>query len=220
MHKGSAKTWLPFKGVTLLLKATLPTCVLSHRGLSLLQHAPRSSPFDTGAGSHASCKLAQGRRSQTAARGARNCPAVTSIPPLSPRPAGERADCHAGGMQPNQGAHPSDFDTSSMEAQAHTSCNRRASCYVQETAPPLAPLPCLLDCGTSTATRGNPAHDPTVPTRHIGHGPVSRGRRRDGRYVQKWADSNGGGRQAEAAVKSSAKLTSPPGTAREPSPTA
>jgi hypothetical protein len=55
-----------------------------------------------------------------------------------------------------KGAHPFDFDASSMEAQAHTSCNRRASCYVQETAPPLAPLPCLLDCGTSTATRGNP----------------------------------------------------------------
>jgi hypothetical protein len=33
----------------------------------------------------------------------RNCPAVTSIPPLSPRPAGERADRHAGGMQPHQG---------------------------------------------------------------------------------------------------------------------
>jgi hypothetical protein len=60
MHVGSARTWLPFKGVTLLLKATLPTCVLSCRGLSLLQHAPRSSPYDTGAGSHASCKLAQG----------------------------------------------------------------------------------------------------------------------------------------------------------------
>jgi hypothetical protein len=106
MHKGSAKTWLPFKGVTLLLKATLPTCVLSHHGLSLLQRAPRSSPYDTGAGSHASCKLAQGRRSQTAARGACNCPAVTSIPPLSPRPAGERADCHADGMQPHQGGAP------------------------------------------------------------------------------------------------------------------
>jgi hypothetical protein len=91
-----------FQGGTLLLKATLPTCVLSHRGLSLLQHAPRSSPYDPGAGSHASCKLAQGRRSQTAARGARNCPAVTSIPPLSPRPAGERADSHVGGMQPRQ----------------------------------------------------------------------------------------------------------------------
>jgi hypothetical protein len=119
-----------------------------------------------------------------------------------------------------KGAHPFDFDASSMEAQAHTSCNRRAGCYVQETAPPLAPLPCFLNCGTSTATRGNPAHDPTVPTRHIGHGPVGRGRRRDGRYGQKWAGSNGSGRRAEAAVKSSTKLTSPPGTAREPSPTA
>jgi hypothetical protein len=216
-HEGSARTWLPFKGVTLFLKATLPTCVLSHRGLSLLQHAPRSSPYYTGAGSHASCKLARGRRSQTAARGARNCPAVTSIPPLSPRPAGERADRHAGSMGLHQGAHPFDFDASSMEAQAHTSCNQFAGCYVQETAPP---LPCLLDCGTSTAARGNPAHDPTVPTRLIGHRSVSRGRRRDGRYSQKWAGSNGGGRRAEAAVKSSAKLASPPGTAREPSPTA
>jgi hypothetical protein len=106
MHKGSAKTWLPFKGVTLLLKATLPTCVLSRHGLTLLQHAPRSSPCDTGVGSYASRKLAQGRRSQTATRGARNCPAVTSIPPLSPRPAGERAGRHAGGMQPHQGGAP------------------------------------------------------------------------------------------------------------------
>jgi hypothetical protein len=220
MHEGSAKTWLPFKGVNLLLKATLPTCVLSHRGLSLLQHAPRSSPYDMGAGSHASCKLAQGRRSQTATRGARNCPAVTSIPSLSPRPAGERADRHAGGMQPHQVSAPFRLQRVQHGAQAHTSCNWRAGCYVQETTPPLAPLPCLLDCGTSTATRGNPAYDPTVPARHIGHGSVSHGRRRDGRYGQKWAGSNGGGRRAEAAVKSPAKLTSPPGTAREPSPMA
>jgi hypothetical protein len=103
---GSAKTWSPFKGITLLLKVTLPTCVLSRHRLSLLQHAPRSSPYGTGAGSHASCKLAQGRRSQTAARGACNCPAVTSIPPLSPRPAGERADNHAVGMQPRQVGAP------------------------------------------------------------------------------------------------------------------
>jgi hypothetical protein len=106
MHEGSTNTWLPSKGVTLLLKATLPTCVLSHRGLSLHQHAPRSSPYDTGAGSHASCKLAQDRRGQTAARGARNCPAITSAPPLSPRPTGERADRHVGGMQPYQGGAP------------------------------------------------------------------------------------------------------------------
>ena len=102
-------------------------------------------------------------------------------------------------------AHPFDSNAPSMEAQAHTSCNRRAGCYVRATAPPLAPLPCLLDYGTSTATRGNPAYDPTVPAR------------RDGQYGQKWAGSNGGGRRAEAAVTSSAKLTSHPGTAREPS---
>jgi hypothetical protein len=107
MHEGSVKIWLPFKGVTLLLKATLPTCVLSRRGMSLLQHAPRSSPYDKGAGSHASCKLAQDRRSQNRrVHDARNCPAVTSIPPLSPRPACERADRHAGNMQPHQGGAP------------------------------------------------------------------------------------------------------------------
>jgi hypothetical protein len=100
--------------------------------------------------------------------------------------------------------HPFDFDVSSMEAQAHTSCNRRAGYYVRKTAPPPALVPRLLDCGTGAATRGDPAHDPTVPTEHIGHGSVSRGRRRDGRYGQKWAGSNGVGRRAEAAVKSSA----------------
>jgi hypothetical protein len=103
-----------------------------------------------------------------------------------------------------KGAHPFNFDASSMEAQAHTSCNRHAGYYVRETAPPLAPLPRLLDCGTGTTTRGDPARDPTVPAEHIGHGTVSRGRRRDGRYGQKWTGSNGGGRRAEAAVKSSA----------------
>jgi hypothetical protein len=218
MHEGSASTWLPSKGVTLLLKATLPTCVLNRRGPSLLQHAPRSSPYDTGAGPHASCKLARGRRSQTAARDARNCPAVTSASPLSPRPAGERADRHAGGMQPHQGVHPFDFDTSSMEAQAHTSCDRRAGYYVRETAPPLAPVPRLLDCGTGAATRGDPAHDPIVPTEHIGHGSVSRGRRRDGRCGQRWADSNGGGRRAEAAVKSSASSRPLLGQREDPLP--
>jgi hypothetical protein len=103
-----------------------------------------------------------------------------------------------------KGAQPFDFDASSMEAQAHTSCNRRAGYYVRETAPPLAPVLRLLDCGTGTATRGDPARDPTVPAEHIGHRSVSRGRRRDGRYDQKWTGSNGGGRRAEAAVKSSA----------------
>jgi hypothetical protein len=76
---------------------------------------------------------------------------------------------------------------------------------MQATAPPLAPLPRLLDCGTSTATRGDPAHDPAAPAR------------RDGQCGQKWAGNNGGGRRAGAAITSSAKLTSHPGAAREPS---
>jgi hypothetical protein len=59
-------------------------------------------PYGAGAGSHTSCKLAQSRRSQTAVRGAYNRPAVTSDPPLLPRPGGERAGSHAGGMQPRQ----------------------------------------------------------------------------------------------------------------------
>jgi hypothetical protein len=220
MHKGSAKTWLPFKGVTLLLKATLPTCVLSHRGLSLLQHAPRPSPYDTGLGPtlHASWPRAEEAELPRAVRAtAQRLRAFLHFRP-DQRVKGRTAmqeTCNR-----TKGAHPFDFDASSMEAQAHTSCNWRAGCYVQETAPPLAPLPCLLDCGTSTTTRGNPAHDPTVPTRNIGHGSVKRRRRRDGRYGQKWAGSNGGDRRTEAAVKSSAKLMSPPGTAREPSPTA
>jgi hypothetical protein len=102
------------------------------------------------------------------------------------------------------GTHPFDLDASSTEAQAHMSCNRRAGYYVRKTTPPLALMPRLLDCGTGTATRSNPVHGPIVPTEHIGHGSVSRGRRHDGRYGQKWAGSNGGSRRAEAVVKSSA----------------
>jgi hypothetical protein len=63
-------------------------------------------PYGAGAGPHASCKPAQGGRSQTAARGACNRPAVTGVPPLLPRPAGERAGSHAGGMQPRQVGAP------------------------------------------------------------------------------------------------------------------
>jgi hypothetical protein len=76
-----------------------------------------------------------------------------------------------------KGAHPFDSDASSVEAQAHTSGNRRAGYYVREAAPPLALVPRLLDCGTSAR---DPAHDPTVPAEHIDHGSASRGRRRDG----------------------------------------
>jgi hypothetical protein len=203
MHEGSVETWLPFEGVTLLLKATLPTCVLGRRGLSLLQHAPRSSPYDTGAGSHASCKLAMAEEAKPQRAVRATDQRLRAFLHFRPDQRVKGRTAVQAACNRTKGAHPFDFDAFSMRAQAHMSCNRRAGYCLQETAPPLAPLPCLLDRGTSTATRGNPAHDPTVPTRHIGHGSVSRGRKRDDRYGQKWAGSNGGGRRAEAAVKSS-----------------
>ena len=181
MHKGSAKTWLPFKGVTLLLKATLPTCVLSHRGLSLLQHAPRSSPYDTSAGSHTSCGLTRNGGSQTTA-------------------------CEAG-VQQYHGCAPFRLHRIrwvSVKAWARMSCNRRNGYCVQGNRTATRPMPRLLDCGTSTATRGSPARDLTVPIECNDHGSVSRGERHDGRYGQKWADSNCSSRRAEAAVKSPA----------------
>jgi hypothetical protein len=81
----------------------------SHLQASRAKSSPTCSrvlPYDTGAGSHASCKLTRNGRSQTAARGACNRPAVTSTPPSSPKPAVERADSHAGGVQPHRGGAP------------------------------------------------------------------------------------------------------------------
>jgi hypothetical protein len=94
------------QGVTLLLKGDSPHLRPQPSRTESSPTRSKVPPYDTGAGSHASCKLAQDRRSQTAVRGAHNSPAVTSIPPLSPRPAGERADRDAGGMQLHQGGAP------------------------------------------------------------------------------------------------------------------
>jgi hypothetical protein len=48
------------------------------------------------------------------------------------------------------------------------SCNRRAGYDVQEATLPLAPMLCILGCGTSTVTRGSSAHDPIVPIKGTG----------------------------------------------------
>jgi hypothetical protein len=162
-------------------------------------------PYGVGAGSHTSCKPAQSRRSQTTARGACNRPAVTSGSPLLPRPAGERAGNHAGGMQPRQvGAllrlptrpawrprptrHATGAPVATCEQLHRHSCHYRAS-STAESIPRLEAT--LQDQPSATVKSG-----------------------------QKWAGSNGGDRRAAAAVASSAKLTSYPGAAREPSLTA
>jgi hypothetical protein len=150
-------------GIDPFLKAALPTRILKRHGQSRHRRAPGSSPYDMGVGSHTSCKLTRNGRSQTAARGACNRPAVISTPPSSQKPAVERATAMQVVCNRTTVAHPFGFVAFGMEAQAHTSCNRRAGYYVQETAPPLAPMLWLLDCGTSAATRGSPARDPTMP---------------------------------------------------------
>jgi hypothetical protein len=62
----------------------------------------KALPCGAGAGSRTSCKPDQSRRSQSAARGAHNRPAVASDPPLLPRPTGRRGAGQTGGMQPRQ----------------------------------------------------------------------------------------------------------------------
>jgi hypothetical protein len=56
----------------------------------------------------------------------------------------EWAACRRHATAPGGRASPTP-NTPGMEAQAHASCNRRAECFVHTTAPPLAPLPRLLD---------------------------------------------------------------------------
>jgi hypothetical protein len=70
MHKGARRHDRLPKGVTLLLKATLPTCIPSRHGLSLLQHTPRSSPTARGLGPtcHASRPIAEEAKPSCAVR--------------------------------------------------------------------------------------------------------------------------------------------------------
>ena len=208
MHKGARRHGRLPKGVALLLKATLPTCAPNRHGLSLLQHAPRPSPAARGLGPtrHANRLRAEEAKPPCAVRTTAQRLQVTLH--FCPDQRAKEAGSHAGGMQPRQMDALLRLLTRQPGTQAHASSNRRASCCMQATAPPLVPPSRLFGCEAYAATRGDPAHDPAAPTW------------RDGQCGQKWAGSNGGGRRAGAAATSSAKLTSHPGAAREPSLTA
>jgi hypothetical protein len=68
----------------------------------------KALPCGAGAGSRMPCKPAQSRRSQSAARGTHNRPAVTSDPPLLPRPTGGRSGqpCRRHATAPSGHASP------------------------------------------------------------------------------------------------------------------
>jgi hypothetical protein len=84
------------------LKATLPTCVPSRRGLSLLQHAPRSSPAARGLGPtrHASRLRAEEAKLPCAVR--TTAQRLQATLHFCPNQRAKGAGSHAGGMQPRQ----------------------------------------------------------------------------------------------------------------------
>jgi hypothetical protein len=207
-HEGGRRHGCLPKGVALLLKATLPTCAPKRHGLSLLQHAPRPSPATRGLGPtcHANrLRAEEAKPPRVAHTTAQRLQATPTLAQTNGRKgrAAMQAACNR-----TRWTRFFDSQRASMEAQAHASRNQRTSCCMQATAPPLAPPSRLFGCGTNTATRGDPAHDPAAPAW------------RDGQCGRKWAGSNDGGRRAGAAVTSSARLTSHPGAAREPPLTA
>jgi hypothetical protein len=128
-----------------LFKGSSPHLHSKRHEQCLHRRAPGFPPSGTGAGSHTSCRLTRNGRIQTTAREAGNRPTVISVPPSSPKLAGERADRHAGGVQPHHGCTPFRLHRVrwvSMKARARMSCNRRNGYCVQ---------------GNRTATRANAA---------------------------------------------------------------
>jgi hypothetical protein len=137
--EGMATAW----GIGHFLKADLLTRTPKRHRQRLHRRASGFSPSDAGAGSHTSCELTRNGRSQIAAHKACNRPAVINVPPSSPKPAVERADRHAGSMQPHHSCapfRPRRVQRTSMEAWAHMSCNRCNGYCMQ---------------GNRTATRAN-----------------------------------------------------------------
>jgi hypothetical protein len=208
MHKGGRRHGHLTKRVALLLKATPPACALNRRGRSLLQHASKVLPCDTGAGARLSCRLAPSRESRTAAHDARNRPAVTSNPPLLPRPTGKRGErpCRRHATAPSGRASL----TPDRPARRLKPTRRSTG------APGAACEPPRLSLHHRTSSIAEPiprleAAQPAIQRRQPGAA-VKRG--------QKWAGSDDGGRRARAAVTPSARLTSHLEAAREPPLTA
>jgi hypothetical protein len=162
------------RGINPFLKAALPTRVLRRHGQSLHQRAPGSSPYDTGARSHTSCKLIGNGRSQTAARGACNRPAVTSTPPSSTETSGRKGGppCrwHATAPRrrtPPASSHPAwrHRPTRHVTGAPVTTCKQLhrhlRQCRASSTAEPVPRLEATLrvsqQCQSSTSITGQSA---------------------------------------------------------------
>jgi hypothetical protein len=207
-HKGGRRHGCLLKGVSLLLKATLPTCAPRRHGLSLLQHAPRPSPATRGLGPacHANRLRAEEAKPPRVVR--TTAQRLQATPHFCPDQRAEGAGSHAGGMQPRQVDALLRLLTRQLGGPGpRVKQPARQMLHASNRATTGATVAPLRSWGLCRDSR-RPAHDLAAPAW------------RDGQCGRKWAGSNDGGRQAGAAVTSSARLTSRPGTAREPPPTA
>jgi hypothetical protein len=175
----------------------------------------KALPYGAGAGSRISCKPAQSRRSQTAARGAYNRQAVTRDPPLLPRPMGGRGGqpCrrHAtapGGRAsptPNTPAwrpRPTRHATSAPDAackQLHRHLRHHRASSVAEPIPRLEAAQCTTQQRQPGATVNAAESGPAVMT--VAGGREQRSRRRPGsRPIQGQQESLLSRREDDAPV--------------------
>jgi hypothetical protein len=102
VHKGARRHGRLSKGVTLLLKATLPACTPNHHGLSLLQHAPKPSPAARGLGPacHTDRLRAEEAKPPHVVHATAQQLQVTLH--FCPDQRAKEAGSHAGGMPPRQ----------------------------------------------------------------------------------------------------------------------
>jgi hypothetical protein len=204
--RGARRTWLPSNGVAPLLKATLPTCALNHCGLSLLQHAPRfSPPTARGLGPTRHASRSRGEEANPPRARCMQPPDgykhSSTFAQTSGRKGGQPCRWHAtvpSGRAPSTPtrpawrSRPTRHATGTLIATCEQLHRHSRHYRVSSTVESIPRLEATLQCQPSATVKCG----------------------------QKWAGSNGGDRRAGAAVTSSAKLTSHPGAAREPSPTA
>jgi hypothetical protein len=101
-HKGGRRHGRLPKGVTLLLKATLPTCAPKRHRLSLLQHAPRPSPAARGLGPACHANRLRAEEAKAPRVVHTTAQRLQATPHFCPDQRAEGAGSHAGGMQPRQ----------------------------------------------------------------------------------------------------------------------
>jgi hypothetical protein len=102
MHKGARRHGRLPKGVTLLLKATLPTCAPNRHGLSLLQHAPRPSPAARGMGPACHTSQLRAEEAKPPRVGHTTAQRLQVTLHFCPDQRAKEAGSHASGMQPRQ----------------------------------------------------------------------------------------------------------------------